>query len=348
MNEFLKPSRLRAGDTVAIVSPSWGGPSAFPHIYEAGVRQLEDTFGLKVKEYPTARMDADEVYNNPKLRAKDINDAFADPEVKAIFATIGGDDSVRLLPYLDQTLIKKNPKIVMGYSDTTTLLTCCNQLGLVTFHGPTIMAGFSQIPSFPQTFVEHIKSMFFACPETYEYNSYDTYSEGYPDWGKVENVGLIKNKHPKEDWHWVQGKTVVQGPLFGGCIEVLQYFLNGTAFWPDQDFWNGKILFLETSEEHPPISVVRYTLRGLAMQGVFDRISGLAFGRARDYSLEEKTHLDKAIVTIVTKEFGHPELPILTNLDFGHTDPQWIIPLGVKAEIDCINKRFHLIERACI
>ena len=62
----------------------------------------------------------------------------------------------------------------------------------------------------------------------------------------------------------------------------------------------------------------------------------------------KKNHLDKAIVTIVTKEFGHPELPILTNLDFGHTDPQWIIPLGVKAEIDCINKRFHLIERACI
>lgn len=347
MNEFVKPSRLKAGDTVAIVSCSWGGATVFPHIYESGVRNLQETFGLKIKEYPTTRLTQEELYQHPKLRAKDINDAFADKEVKAIFSTIGGDDSVRMLPYLDKELIKKNPKIVMGYSDTSTLLTFCNQLGLVTFSGPAVMAGFSQMRSFPAAFTTHINSMLFDAPETYPYQPSDRYFEGYPDWSKPENVGLVKNEHPSEGWHWLQGTTTVQGPLFGGCIEVLQYFLNGTSFWPAPTFWDGKILFLETSEEKPSIDMVKYTLRGFGMQGIFDRINGLIFGRARDYTTEEKQKLNDAIKMIVVGEFGRTELPILTNLDFGHTDPQWIMPLGVKAEVDCVKKTFSLLEAAC-
>jgi muramoyltetrapeptide carboxypeptidase LdcA involved in peptidoglycan recycling len=80
------PQKLKPGDIVAIVSPSWGGPSVFPHIYENGLKILEN-WGLKVKEYPTARADADYLRKNPKIRAKDINDVFSDPEVKAIFTS---------------------------------------------------------------------------------------------------------------------------------------------------------------------------------------------------------------------------------------------------------------------
>jgi muramoyltetrapeptide carboxypeptidase LdcA involved in peptidoglycan recycling len=108
------PSRLKPGDTVAIISPSWGGPSVFPHIFENGLKSLTE-WGLKIKEYPTARADVQYLRKNPEFRAKDINDAFSDPEVKAIFTSIGGDDSVRILPYLNKKIIKDNPKIIYGF-----------------------------------------------------------------------------------------------------------------------------------------------------------------------------------------------------------------------------------------
>ena len=130
--DYIKPKKLQKGDTVAIVSPSWGGPNIFPHIYENGLKILEK-WEIRIKEYPTARMSVGFLRENPQIRAKDINDAFADPEVKAIFTSIGGDDSVRILPFLNKKIIYNNPKILVGLSDATTLHTYCNQLGLVTF-----------------------------------------------------------------------------------------------------------------------------------------------------------------------------------------------------------------------
>lgn len=82
------------------------------------------------------------------------------------------------------------------------------------------------------------------------------------------------------------------------------------------------------------------------MQGVFDRASALLVGRARDYSDAEKAELDETVVGVVAGEFGATSLPIVTNLDFGHTDPQWILPLGVRAEVDVDTRRFRLLEPA--
>lgn len=121
--------------------------------------------------------------------------------------------------------------------------------------------------------------------------------------------------------------------------------MKGTDFWPEPEFWNGKILFLETSEEKPPCSQIGWMLLNYGMQGVFNRISGLIFGRARDYSTEEKLELEKKIITVVRDEFGQADLPIVANMDFGHTDPQFVLPLGVKAEIDCEKKTFRLVEK---
>lgn len=339
---YKKPRRLKRGDTVAIVSPSWGGPSVFPHIYENGLKIL-DEWGLRIKEYPSTRADALYLQDNPRMRAKDINDAFADPKVNAIVTSIGGEDSVRILPYLDQDVIKNNPKIVMGYSDTTTLHTYCNQLGLVTFHGPSIMAGLSQMESLPKNFKSHVYEMLFEPKQSYEYAPYDEYCEGYLDWADKNNTGKVKPLKRNEGWKALQGEGVTRGELFGGSVEVLE-MMKATDFWPSRDFWKGKLFFLETSETKPSFHEVGYALRNYGMQGVFDKIEGLMFGRARDYSNEEKTKLEAKIVSVVAKEFGRPDLPILANMDFGHTDPQLVLPLGVKAEIDCESKRFRLTE----
>ncbi|MBA3944541.1 MAG: LD-carboxypeptidase [Herpetosiphonaceae bacterium] len=345
--EYIKPAKLNAGDTVAILSPSWGGPSRFPVIYEQGLDVLRSVFGLRTKEYPTARADAGDLYTHPQVRAADINAAFADPEVRAIIPSIGGDDSVRILPFLDPVTIIANPKILLGFSDTTTLLAYCNQLGLVTFQGPSIMAGFAQAHALPPAFIEHVRAILFDAPQTYQYHPYTSWSEGYPDWGASEHIGQTNPQQANsEGWRWLQGSGRARGRLFGGNIEVLE-FLKGTRYWPAPEFWHGKLLFFETSEEEPTPSQVKYMLRNYGMQGIYEQIAGILFGRARGYSLSHKRLLEEIIVTVVAQEFGRPDLPLVANLDFGHTDPQWIMPLGVEAEVDCTQQSFRLLEPAC-
>ncbi len=340
---FIKPKKLKTGDTIATVSPSWGGPSIFPHVYELGLKNIE-ALGFKIKEFPSARKDNQYNYEHPEFRAKDINDAFADKEVKAIFTSIGGEDSIRILPYLDLAIIKANPKPILGYSDTTTLNTYLNQLGLIMLNGTSIMAGFSQWKALGKEFQEHIKTILLANPETYNYQPFPFYDNGYPDWGNLANLGKIKDKIPNAGWTWLQGDTKVTGELFGGCIEVFE-FMKGTKFWPKEDWWQDKILFLETSEDKPTPEQVKWMLRNYGSQGVLDKVSALLVGRARDYNDEEKKLLNDNILKVVRGEFKNDKLPIITNMDFGHTDPQWIMPLGIKAEVDCQNKTFKLVEK---
>ncbi|RYG39317.1 LD-carboxypeptidase [bacterium] len=347
MSDFIRPGRLRPGDTVAVLSPSWGGPSRYPHVFDLGLRNLQSEFGLKIKELPTARRDADDLYRNPQTRAEDINAAFADEEVRAIVASIGGDDSVRILPYLDLDTILGNPKILLGYSDTTTLTSYLNQKGLVTFNGPAVMAGFAQMRHLPPEFAMHVRRVLMEPEETMEYRAYPAWANDYIDWNTPDYDGETAPLRPHDGWRWLQGGGVHTGRLFGGCIEVFE-FLKATAFWPDPGFWDGKILFFETSEDKPSIQAVIWWLRNYGSAGILDRIVGVLFGRARDYSDEEKRELDSAILRVVAGEFGRTDLSIVTNLDFGHTDPQWILPLGVMAEIDFDGQRLRLLEPAAV
>jgi len=219
-----------------------------------------------------------------------------------------------------------------------------NQFGLVTLNGPSIMSGFSQWNYLGEDFQEHIKTILFKNPETYIYKPYNSYHGGYLDWSDKSNIGKLKPYSKNSGWNWLQGNSVVQGELFGGCIEVFE-FMKSTNFWPNENFWKGKILFFETSEDKPSPEQVKWMLRNYGVQGIFDKISALLIGRARDYSEEEKKELDDNILKIVRDEFRNKHLPIITNMDFGHTDPQWILPLGIKAEIDCHKKEFKLIEK---
>src|ERR1700681_2828641 len=117
MSDLIYPSKPRPGDKVAVVSPSAGLAERFPMPYELGLRRLRDDFGLTPVTYPTTRrMGASAVD-----RAADLHAAFADPEVKAVIATIGGDDQITVLPHLDADLIRANPKPFFGYSDNTNL-----------------------------------------------------------------------------------------------------------------------------------------------------------------------------------------------------------------------------------
>ncbi|MBO1257059.1 LD-carboxypeptidase [Alteromonas sp. 5E99-2] len=340
--ELIKPKRLLSGDKVAVLSPSWGGPFVFPDVYEKGLRVLME-WGLEVVEYPSTRMNNDSTINNVKARAQDINNAFSDPEIKALFITIGGDDLVLLLPYLNPKVIKANPKIVMGFSDTTVLNVFCYLKGMITFNGPSIMAGFSQMAALPETYRQHVYDLLFSSKPTYTFPIYESFSDGFPDWSVKENLGKVNKPQLDTGIRVLQGHGVISGTLFGGCLEVLE-FIKGTEYWPTGSFWRGKIIFLETSEEKPSVNAVKRILRNYGTQGVYEQINALMIANPMHFSLEEKLELDNVIRSVVSVEFGITNLPIITNVMFGHTDPKIVMPLGAKMELNLDKKILRLLE----
>lgn len=339
----VRPARLQPGDTVAIVSTSWGGPHLFPQVFDAGVAALEE-LGLVVHHMPTVRRSAQELRTDPRGRAADLNEAFADPGIAAVFASIGGDDSARILPHLEPDIIRGNPKIFMGYSDTSTQLLFAHQLDLVTFNGPSVMAGFAQSRWFPDLRA-HIRAILFDPTPTYDYQPFPNWVDRYEDWNTTDDPSAVGEQRPHDGWHWLNGMEPARGALVGGCFEVLE-FLKGSRYWPEEHWWTDRILFLETSEDVPTVEQIRYWLFNYGVQGIFDRITGLIVGRARGYTDHQKCELDETIQTVVVDEFGAKNLPIVTNMDFGHTDPQWILPLGVEAELDPVSNAFRLLEPA--
>lgn len=138
----------------------------------------------------------------------------------------------------------------------------------------------------------------------------------------------------------LQGSGIVQGRLIGGCIEVLE-FAKGTVLWPEKKYWDNSILFFETSEDKPDPTYIRYWLRNYAAQGILQNINGIIFGKPKDEKYYEE--YKQEIVTVM-KEYGLEDLPILYNLNFGHTEPKFILPYGAMAEIDCERKTFSILE----
>lgn len=341
---MIKPKRLRSGSKIAIISPSAGLPYLFPEIYELGIKNLQDHLGLEIIEMPTARMSPDDLYNNPQIRADDINKCFEDDSIDGIITSIGGYESVRILPFLDTKTILANPKFIMGFSDATTFLTYLNQLGMVTFYGPSVMAGLAQIKSLPSEYTEHLEAILFQDSFPYTYSSFEKWTNGYKDWSNLETLGECEEFHHNETgWTFLQGSSTEQGYFWGGCIEVLE-FTKSTIYWAKESFWEDKILFFETSEDKPSPIQVGYMLRNYGMQGIFSKIKGVIFGRAKDYSEEEKLKLNEIIVEIIHGEFGAGDIPIIVDFDFGHTDPKLILPLGCQVELNPTTKEIILLE----
>lgn len=339
---YCKPQALKKGDRIAVISPSAGLPSLFPHIFDEGIKNLQE-LGLDPVEFPTARMDAQTLYENPLLRAEDVNSAFADSSIRGIISSIGGSDAIRILPYLHLDMIRENPKFMMGYSDFTSLHSWIHQQGIITFNGPSIMAGFSQLKSFSQDYQNYLRQFLFEQWNEFELPDFPSYSNGYPDWRKIENRGKILASGTDGGRRWLQGSTISEGRLFGGCIEVLE-MNKGTDYWPHKEFWNNRVLFLETSEEKPPVDYVRYSLRNYGAMGALERISGLLISRPRDYSQKEKEQLDSAVLSVVNGEFGCKDLNVVSNMSFGHTDPQVILPQGACVRLNPADSTLTITE----
>jgi muramoyltetrapeptide carboxypeptidase LdcA involved in peptidoglycan recycling len=332
---MIKPVCLHRGDRVAAISLSWGGAGAFPHRYEVGKRQLEERFGLEVVETRHALRDPDWLAKNPRARADDLMEAFADPSIRGIISIIGGDDSIRLLPFIDDELIRSNPKIFLGYSDTTVSHWACFRAGLVTFYGPSIMTGLAENGGIHPYMADAVeRALFRPEPIGLLQSSREGWTDEFLDWANPENRARRRSMNPPLPWRFLQGSGVATGHLLGGCVEVVE-FLRGTSVWPDASLWDRAILFLETSEEGAPPRTLTRALRSYAAMGILGRLSGLLIGRPGGrVPVEKFAEYDQAVLQVVREEEGLSELPIVTCMDFGHTDPTLVLPLGVQARID--------------
>lgn len=346
---LVKPRKLRPGCRVAAITLSWGGPGAFPLRYEAGKRQFEDEYQVAVAETRHALKHPDWLSRHPEARAEDLMSAFSDPSIDGIISTIGGDDSIRILPYLDLEVIRKNPKVFMGFSDTTVSLLACFRAGLVSFYGPAFMAGFAENGGMFPYMVESVrKTLFSADPIGTISPNLAGWAVEELDWHNPENQLRQRQLNPSPGWSFLQGKGVIEGRLIGGCVEVLDW-LRGTDFWPGLSEWDDAILFLETSEEGPPPACVGRFLRCLAAVGVLSRLSGILFGRpGGEIPFETFAEYDAVLTDAVSQEARLTDLPILTGMDFGHTDPMMVLPLGLNARIDCDNRQFSILENAVV
>ncbi len=335
-----KPGRLKRGDRVAIVSPSKSLPSVLPRLAEIGISNIREYFDLEPVIFPHAFSDMEYTYLHPEARAMDMNDAFADSSIGGLISTIGGDESVRILKHLDSSIIESNPKLFMGFSDTSTITAYLHSRNIASIYGGAIMAGFAQMRNFPDDFVKYWETMLLKDSSGFVMERFEQFSEGYPNWSHTADFSAVNTPVKSYHWNWVNGDRM-QGKIFAANLETLD-LLRGSVYFPQLSNLDDSILLLETSENVPTPYQVEVMVRGLGINGVLERINGLAFGRFRGYSKEMRSDVVSRIMRILKFEVGSEEKPLVEGLDFGHTDPYFPVPVGIHARIQ--GDKFTLLE----
>lgn len=338
---FRQPSPLKPHDKVAIISPSSGMPFLFPWVYEQGLDRVSKIFQLEPIEFPTARQSPEYLSRNPKARAEDINRAFADPSIKGIIATIGGNDQIRILPYLDKKVISANPKIFMGYSDCTNLHLFLWNLGIISYYGGAIMTQFAMGGGMQEYTINSIKKAVFD-PPIGEVCAAPEYSDADLDWGNQENLSKKRPTYTNSGWIWHNPhNSIIEGRLWGGCLEVLDLHLSIKRYLPHLDQLNDTILFLETSEEMPSEGFVYRFIAALAELDMLNKFQAIlmAYPKAQFCDNQPPEGREAFIVNqqnavkSALKDYD-VTIPVIFNMNFGHTDPQIIIPNGGSVKIN--------------
>ncbi|RFU83442.1 LD-carboxypeptidase [Streptomyces triticagri] len=336
------PPKPVPGDRIAVVSPSGGLCELFPAPYDLGLQRLRTDFGLEPVEYPTTRR----LRSTPQERVDDLHAAFGDPDVKAVIASIGGDDQITVLPYLDRDLIRSNPKPFFGYSDNTNLLAYLWATGIVGFHGSSVMVELGRPGAMDPVTERSLRAALFE-PGPYELRPAERYRDVERPWDDPATFEAEPETWPAGGWIWHRPGRVVEGPSWGGSLEIVSWLLMADREIGDDSRYDGCVLLLETSEELPPAEAVFRILRCMGERGLLRRFPALLMGRAKAWSLQ--VHNDAAQKARYAREQREavlraletyaPETMAVFDVDLGHTDPQQVIPYGGTVRVDGPGRR---------
>ena len=309
---ILKPRKLSEGDTVGMIAPA---SMVFEtDVLDRGREQLE-ALGFKVKVGAHVKARYGNLAGTDRERAADINGFFADPEVNAIISFNGGWGTPRLLPYLDYENIRRNPKILLGFSDLTGLLNAVHKkTGLVTFHGPMADSRYDAYT------LQNFKTVLMSS----------------------DPIGAIPNPQKRDDELIDRDNRIItlregvaSGRLVGGNLSLIAATM-GTPYESDTD---GAILFLE--ETHEELYRIDRMLTQLWLAGKLDRIAGFAFGRCTDCPIEGPA---LSMGELLRERFGH--VPSVWGLAFGHIEKKMTLPIGIPATLDATAKTLSVAEAA--
>ena len=315
---IIKPPRLKAGDLVGVIAP---GGVVDDALIEKSVKNLE-SFGMRVKVSENIRAVRGGYAGTVEQRADDFHAMFLDRDVKAIWAARGGSGSIQLLPKIDFSLIRKHPKIVVGYSDITALLLAIYRgAGLITFHGPVASSVFSDYS---------MAQLHAALME--------------PQSGRVISMASDDNAEnnqraqlePQFSRRTIR-EGIAMGRLLGGNLSVLSALI-GTPYGVDL---NGSLLFLEEISEAP--YRVDRMLTQLSQSGGLKKVVGTMLGVFQKCVAPEG-EASLTLAEVLDDHFAHRAVPSVYGYSFGHIAQQFTIPVGLRARLDTSNASLTLLE----
>jgi muramoyltetrapeptide carboxypeptidase len=306
---IIKPRRLKSGGTIGIVAPA--SPPLSDESLHKGITYLEK-LGFRVKLGEFARAKRGYLAGNDEDRVRDIHTMFSVPDVQAIIAVRGGYGCTRFLHLVDYDLIKRNPKIFVGYSDIT-VLHCAifKRTGLITFAGPMVAADFGDG-------IDPESESFF----------WSIIMEGTP------GMPALFDNYVSEP---LIGKRGFTGPVLGGNLSVLCSLI-GTTYFPD---CTGAVLAIEEIGEAP--YRIDRMLNQLKMNGVFERLSGIMLGQFTN-CIQENERPTLTLDEIFNDYFSQVDYTVLRNIPFGHEKRKITLPFGAAVRYEPDDNSLVILE----
>lgn len=335
--QLRSPAKARPGERVAVLSPSFAAPGIAPAVHEQGMRRLAEVTGLVPVEYPTTR----QVGADPRARAHDLMSAFADPLIRAVVATIGGEDQITVVPHLDPDVVRADPKPFLGYSDNTNLLNWLWTHDVTGYYGGSTQV---QLGPGPNVDACHAASLRAALVGggTLEITEPGESEDIGKDWLDPAALTQFGEREPTAPWAWAGPARRVTGRTWGGCIEVLQWILTAGRFPAEPGVLDGGVLLLETSEELIPAREFGWILRALGERGLLRSSTAVLVARPPTSDFErrpqprerERLRAEQRDTAIEIVARYNPEAVVCVGIPFGHTRPQWIVPYGGRITVD--------------
>ena len=341
-DHFVRPAPASPGDDVAVIAPSSGLAALFPDVLELAAERLAETFGLNPVLYPTAEKDPEYLAEHPEERARDVHDAFRDPDVSAVFATIGGADQIKVLKHLDPEVLRENPTRFFGTSDNACLTSYLWGCGIVSYYGGTLLSDVAT-PGFLPEYTERYLGRALFDDAVGTLDPADEWTDDPIDWADDDYAETAPEFEANPGRQWAAPHdNAVRGRLWGGCLTVLHGLLAGNRAVPDPDAIDGDVLAIETSEELPSSDEVSLMLTCMGERGLLERFDAVLVGRPQTRSHERDPGEDARrtyrqqqweAVRNVVREYN-PSAVLVSNLDFGHTSPTAPIPIGDRVRVD--------------